>query len=271
MTNPMGHAWFIHRRRFDLVLQKLSRDENTNWVETKVGGIRFTNDGAEITAEGRTINARWIIFANGSSAWTANFTGQKLNRVDSLVAIWAKLPTQSQERLLRIETTERGWWYSCPAEGDNAFTCFITDPIEARAGQIADLVQWNRRWQETHMFSESFDKVVATSIDVVSAGTCFLPATHGRSWVVVGDAAMKLDPIGSSGTITALESGRRAAIAMVAAMSGKYDGLLEYTRWSGKLLETFQQRRDSEYKLEALKRPGGFWIRRNNSPLVLPV
>lgn len=262
MTSPFGNAWFIHRHRFDSCLQQLTRDMGVSWLETKAEKMSFAADGVEVIANSSKISARRMIIATGSPTWTAEFTGQKLNNVDSLVAFWAKLPVKLLERLLRIETAELGWWYSCPGEKDDAFVCCVTDATEARSTQIADIVRWNAEFQKTLIFQQSFGTATANSVNIISASTTLLPLKHGRFWVAAGDSALKLDPLGSSGVITALESGRRAASAIMAAMHGEYGNLEKYARWSSQLSEDFSRQRRLQYKLEAQNRSHGFWNRR---------
>jgi flavin-dependent dehydrogenase len=55
-------------------------------------------------------------------------------------------------------------------------------------------------------------------------------------WVIaVGDAAVKLDPFGSSGTVTALDSGRRSALAIDGILQGNPTEIDRYSRRSAGL------------------------------------
>jgi hypothetical protein len=49
-----------------------------------------------------------------------------------MIAFWAHLPNRYEERLLRVQPTDSGWWYLCPADGPGAVACFVTDPAAAR-------------------------------------------------------------------------------------------------------------------------------------------
>ena len=51
-------------------------------------------------------------------------------------------------------------------------------------------------------------------MNVALTGLAALPQNHGPRWIAVGDAAAKLDPLGSAGTATALDSGQRTANAI---------------------------------------------------------
>jgi flavin-dependent dehydrogenase len=89
-----------------------------------------------------------------------------------------------------------------------------------------------------------------------------LPEKHGPHWIAVGDAVVKLDPLGSSGTATALDSGLRAAHAVADALLGSGTDLDRYGRWSTGLVEEFTRQRRQQYAIEALTRKDGFWPRR---------
>jgi flavin-dependent dehydrogenase len=262
MTSPFGNAWFIHRSRFDFCLHQLTRNRGVVWLEAKAKEMSSMGDEVEIIANGFRIAARWVVIAAGSPTWTANFTSQKPDKIDSLVAFWAKMPVRLTERLLRIETAEFGWWYSCPGEKDDAFVCCVTDAAGARSAKIADGVRWNAHFQKTQIFQQSFGTATATLVNIISASTTSLPFKHGRFWIAAGDAALKLDPLGSSGVIVALESGRRAAIAIMASMHGSHDGLEKYVNWSDQISKDFSRQRRLQYRLEAETRRYGFWKRR---------
>ena len=84
--------------------------------------------------------------------------------------------------------------------------------------------------------------------------------------MAAGDAAIKLDPIGSSGTTTALESGIFSASALLASQEGNHAAAEKYDHWGNGLLAEFLKRRTPVYAAEAAKYPVGFWARRVRGP-----
>ena len=132
ITNPYGNPWFIHRSRFDTCLRKLACAHGAEWVAEEVRTLDHDQDGVSISTSNKTLRARWAVIATGSSVSAARLTSQKIQQFDSMIAFWAHLPTSYEERLLRVEPTDFGWWYLCPAHGPGAFACFVTDPGTAR-------------------------------------------------------------------------------------------------------------------------------------------
>jgi hypothetical protein len=166
------------------------------------------------------------------------------------------------ERLLRIEMADFGWWYMCPGDSAGAFACCVTDAPYARATGIAKAALWNDRFRATAIFQQLGGTTSANAINTVSASTASLPLKHGLHWLAVGDAAVKLDPLGSSGSIIALDSGQRAAGAVADALNGNAAGIEKYQLWSDGLVEAFVRQRRQHYASEAQKRADGFWSRR---------
>ena len=140
--------------------------------------------------------------------------------MDSLVCYWARLAVPIASRLLHVESTESGWWYVCPGEAAITFACFLTDAVGSRQLAPSKPTQWNAPFQDTRLCHEHDLHAQAEHIQSLPVGVAGLICLHGSRWVAAGDAAIKLDPIGSSGTATALESGVLAARALLASQQG---------------------------------------------------
>jgi len=262
IISPFGHAWFIHRSRFDACLERIVRDRGTIWIQSEAQKVDFGIESVQVKTSHESVNARFLIIANGSPSWAANVTCQQLTNIDSLTAFWALLPTTLGERLLSVEAADFGWWYICPGDNTGTFACCVTDASGARATRVAQVASWNDQFRATNICQQLVGVATARAINIISASTASLPLKHGQSWVAVGDAAMKLDPIGSSGTITALDSGRRAAGAVADALNGNVASIEKYELWSTNLVKAFTRQRVQHYAVEAQKRGDGFWSRR---------
>jgi flavin-dependent dehydrogenase len=261
IMDPHGHAWFIHRGRFDKLVQQAARNSGAIWLEATAQAVDFDNFGVSVRTTGDFVRARWLVAATGSPAWPARITGQNLSKLDSLVAIWAHLPVSLDARLLFVEPTDFGWWYVCPDDGAGAVGCLVTDPLSARALGVAQLCNWNDHFRATQLFRQ-LEGASAESVHVTSASLSALPRTHGQRWIVVGDAAAKLDPLGSAGTVTALDSGQRAARAVVDALQGNALAIQRYESWSSSLVSEFARQRSQHYSIEQETRSSEFWNRR---------
>jgi len=272
MMNPYGHAWFIHRERFDLHLQQAAREAGSVWLETKVRAIDIDQHGVAITTTSNArVYSKWVVFAAGSPSLPARFTRQSPLVVDSLVAFWSYLPLYSADRSLSVEAAENGWWYLCPGENERSLACYITDATSLRAHQLPRANVWNNLFYST-MLSRRFErKVPAILLNAAPAGITSLRQTHGLRWIAVGDAAVKLDPIGSSGVSTALASGQRAAQAVADALHGNMAALGRYSHWISNLFQEYIRQRKWHYAIEASHRTGRFWKARAHDVAYRPI
>jgi len=221
-----------------------------------------TRDGVSISTTGKPVSARWAVIATGSPASAARLTSQKAAQFDSMIAFWAYLPTNHEERLLRVEPADCGWWYLCPADGPATIACFVTDPATARNLRPDLPVKWNDLFGATELHHQLADNPSTSTVHVALTGLAALPKTHGSRWIAAGDAAGKLDPLGSSGTATALDSGQRAAHAIAEALRGNTASLDNYSRWSAGLVTEFARQRRQQYEYEARRKENDFWSRR---------
>ncbi len=200
-----------------------------------------------------------LVIATGSPAWAGRVTGQKPETLDSLVCHWSRLPVALESRLLHVEAGKEGWWYLCPGEAGTTIACFLTDAEGSRRLAPSDPARWNTLLRGTRLGERLDPRLQAGEIQSIHVGVSGLARRRGSRWVAAGDAALKLDPIGSSGVATALESGVLAARAL---LGDDREGT-RHDRWGDGLLAAFLKRRAPLYAAEAAKHPDGFWARRN--------
>jgi len=261
IIDPFGHAWFIHRSRFDDYLQQATYERGATWLQETARSVDFDGDEVCVNTSAAPVRARWLVAATGSPAWLARITGQKQLSLDRLVVFWGYLPITLKARLLFVEPTDFGWWYFCPADGQQTIACFVTDPQSARAIRMAEEHIWNELLLQTMAIRQLGCQSLSGFVHAAPVGLSALPRKHGHRWIAVGDAAAKLDPIGSSGTITALDSGQRAAHAVADALQGNFGRVESYERWNSALVREFTRQRDQHYAIEGLRRIG-FWSAR---------
>ena len=262
ITDPLGHGWFIHRTRFDSYLRQAACDAGAIWIQEQARSVEFDPDGVFIGTSGQPVYARSVVVATGSPSWPARMTQQKPSSMDSLIVFWAHIPAPLEQRLLFVEPTDCGWWYVCPADDRGAMACFVTDLLSARALSLTQPSAWNKLFQATKLFQQFEGNPSAESVHVALTDLSALPQKHGLRWIAVGDAAAKLDPLGSSGTATALDSGQRAAAAVADALQGNPASAERYGRWITGLVDEFTKQRARHYAMETSRRVGLFWSRR---------
>lgn len=265
MLDPHGHSWFVHRRRFDAILRESARKAGALWVEEMALAANFEADAVRISADALQVQGKWLVIAGGAPAWAARITGQKVIKYDLLTAFWGRIHHGRTERLLLLEPSQFGWWYLCPDDGPASVACLITDPRSARHIGAGNLTNWKNLFSSTQL-SRGHDETVATErVFATTTGVMSLSNTQGPRWIAVGDAAAKLDPLGSSGILTALDGGRRAARAIHSSLNGNAAELLNYQKWSAGLIREFTRQRERHYLLEATKHSNPFWHRDVNA------
>ena len=262
LTNPLGNAWFVHRRRFDQLLQSAARQAGALWIDTHVGSVSFDSVGASVLTGNARVSARWLVIATGSLPSAARITKQKPQNLDSLIAFWAHIPTLFEARMIFVEPTDNGWWYVCPDDGQGAIACFVTDGESSRSLSLRNATNWDQFFRTTSIHRELRFNTSPAFVNVAPIGLGAIPKKCGENWIVTGDAAVKLDPIGSSGTATALDSGHRAAKAVSDALRGEMAKLAAYENWSSSLFQAFIKQRERQYAIERFKRPSAFWSHR---------
>ena len=263
ITNPLGNAWFIYRSRFDYLLQNTTRRTGALWFDAHVSSVSFDPMGISVFTDNACISARWLIVATGSPSLAARITKQKPQSLDSLIAFWTHIPSSFEARMIFVEPTDKGWWYVCPDDGQGAIACFVTDRESAQSLRLRYSANWNQFFQMTSICQDLSLSTPATSVNVAAVRLCAFPKKHGPNWIVAGDAAVKLDPVGSSGTVIALDSGDRAAKAVSDALRGEVANLHAYEKWSNGLFDAFVRQRDQQYAIEGSKHRSDFWSRRH--------
>jgi flavin-dependent dehydrogenase len=259
--NPNGNPWFIHRKRFDQILRDCVQKTGVLWIDGIALGASFEPDFLNILADSVNIQCKWLVLATGSPMWTARITGEKVIKRDVQTALWGRIPRGRAERLLFLEPSQFGWWYLCPDGGPGSFACLITDPHTAREIGAGNLSNWNALFSSTRL-SHGVDKAGIEEIFATPTSVMSINNTQGDRWIAVGDAAAKLDPLGSAGVMTALDGGRRAARAIYSSLRGETLELHNFQKWSTGLVGEFSRQRAQQYLLEAIKHSTNFWHHR---------
>lgn len=262
MLDPFGHAWFIDRKRFDLHMERLAKESGATWIEATAGDADFERNCVILKTTSGPVSAKWLVIANGSLHWASRVTKQSILTEDSLIASWARLDSILIERCLLIETCDTGWWYMCPDSEGRITTCFVTD-LECKS-QLKPFKpeRWNELFLQTRLSKFLTRFQPAVNVKALRTGLAALPIRHGSRWISIGDAAVLLDPFGSSGTVMAIESATRASAAIEAALRGDETELQFYEAWSQGMFREFTRQRAIYYKSEIDFWNSAFWRRR---------
>jgi flavin-dependent dehydrogenase len=213
--------------------------------------------------------ARIMIDCSGRTAVIARGFTDRLS-ADQLVAAYAflehvELDVEPTPTTL-IEAVPDGWWYASLLPGGRLALALFADPDTLPKRIALDPRVWRGALDETHFVREwiasaGFDP--AARVRLASAGTSRLEQFCGPAWVAAGDAAITFDPLSSQGMTTALWSGRKAALAVLARVAGDEQPMERYAADLGDALGAYLKQRAIVYRYEERFAEQPFWRRRH--------
>ena len=271
VLDPQGSAWHLDRVRFEAMLRRRAGEVGAT-VLTSTRFVGFDDAGELIHAAlrgpsgRRTIEARWVVDASGSTARTARRRGARRIVTDRLVAlvritdlVGGVLTAQTL-----VESAPDGWWYAARLPGDRLATVFVTESGNLRGLTAGRWEGWHRALGGTRLLAERLAAVElrttpdACRLQVRSVAVARLDRVADEHWLAVGDAAAELDPIAGRGMYDALVGGSEAARAVIAGDTAAYEGGWR-ARFDQHLVE-----RAAWYRLEGRWPAAGFWRSRDN-------
>ena len=230
----------------------------------------------EVEIGGRTSRsaARFLVDASGHQAYLARRLGAKKVRFDRLVGAFVVFPEGRPKTNwdLLVEACREGFWYVARRRrAGGVVAAFMSDADLAREMRVGDRETWLRLFAA----GKVSDCVETLGHDIGPPSIRALDSHRldrvmGPRWLAVGDAAATGDLLAADGITQALESGQRAASAIVDDLAGRRTGLHRYQRI---VQQRFEQRLDQRRKLYALERrfpTSPFWGRRQEQLSIDP-
>ena len=152
VTNPYGAGYFVHRVEFDRHLAGLARARGVRWVEQRARSINISEHGVEVSLEHESIRAQWLVVACGNDPWMRRALGVSRKVDDRLVVVWAHAP-EIDTRLLRVTTSEFGWWYLVPTRTTGAFVALVTDVTTLKKHELHRVSTWSAAFASLRLWS----------------------------------------------------------------------------------------------------------------------
>jgi len=216
IRNPDGFGWHLDRRAFEKYLRETASQRgvsclwgqklNNSHYENSRWQVAIKSTGVIVNPTTYTINAKFVIDASGRQSCFARQQAVKRTHFDKLVAYWATLPDDEENKMSTISSGESGWWYSAPLPNKQRVLSLQTDSDITERGAIKDV----------HNFIElaKLNKEMAAILDkshgaiefhgAVAANSGRLDQAAGKQWAALGDAAMSFDPLSSQGMFNGL-------------------------------------------------------------------
>ena len=278
LFNPYGCGWHVDRAAFDRMLADAARAAGACLLlETSVQRCGLEADG-RWTIEAKCVDGRrsfvadYLIEARGRTGGSLRNIDRPL-RLDRLVGCAAFFKASdavdTAETRAVLEACSEGWWYSSSLPGDRLVMVFMTDADLLPAVQDKAALYFRQRLRETSLTRHRLTPEATPEVfRRFAADTRWRPAASAKL-LAVGDAAMTFDPLSSQGVFKALDSGQRAARALLDARAGRASALCEYADAMTRDFQTYMETRSQFYRAERRWPASLFWRRRHQAQFPL--
>jgi len=277
--NPHGNGWVVTRPALDVMLAGAAERRGVGLVrEAKIRSYyKEDNNGSWVFTLSQngttsTMCCDFAVVATGrSSPLLRGPHGRKIS-YDQLVCMHADVAAPeswaADDYRPLIEATADGWWYSVLIPDRRVTVALMTDADlarhisrqhDSRKAMLTSLLRHARHTKERLAGELNF---LAVPI-VVAANTYRSENIAHCGKLMVGDAALAIDPLSGQGTYAALDSGIRAAEAISAYHKIGSKALLDYARDEYQLFNELLVQRSAYYRLEQRWRNSPFWTRRH--------
>ncbi len=276
LLNPYGRGWCVDRRAFDRMLFERAHEAGAvALMQCRVASAErrgsewtFALDCPTGRKHGR---AKWVVAATGRSAPAPLGPCRRRIRLDRLVGIALieqPNPSRSPPRTVTalVEAVRWGWWYSAVLPDGRGLAVFHTDADLLPRTQ-ADRAEFLRDQFAgaplTRARCEFVDeRIGGRSWKAFDARSSVRRMVVADGWVVIGDAAIALDPLCGRGVSEALRSGIEVADWLLQSAPVQADGLPTWVGRAALRFNDFCAQRLAVYREETRWRDAQFWRRR---------
>jgi flavin-dependent dehydrogenase len=269
---PHGNGWHVDRARFDRALAEAASSAGAELL----AGFRVTRctrvaDGSwRLTGPQGRLAADAVVDATGRRGALARSRAAGRLLLDRLVAVAVRYsgPEHGAGSTL-VEAAPDGWWYSAPIPPDQTMVMFRTDADLCRRGRVADPDAWPRRLATAAETARRVAGCAPLDGPRVSSAVSHRLARNGYAerWLAVGDAAIGVDPLSSSGILRARLSGEAAGYAVAHWLIGRVEAAQDYERRLDAQFDAYRSEWHAYYALETRWPEAPFWQRRQRPML----
>jgi flavin-dependent dehydrogenase len=261
-----GTGWFLNRATFDATMR----------ARASAAGCSLHSSATILSCERQQskwrlrvrrrleeyfVQTRFLIDAAGrvGSKWIRPFPERTVT--DCMIAAAFVFARNTSEHYTLVETVPQGWFYSASADGQFVLL-FMTDPdlpqslLDVAAEQLQEAPHTLKR------LGEPLQNAVQRW--TLAAGSGLRNCVATKNWVAVGDARMTLDPLCSSGILSALRSGCDAAKLIFRVDNGIHGAIHDYREQTMRTYAQYLRERRFYYGRERRWLNTPFWMRRSS-------
>jgi len=270
---PSYTGWQLDRASFDSMLANEAKKRGAVlMLDTSLRGAQKAGDVWRLSLSNDCqLSTKFVVDATGGSASFARRAGARFVDLDRLVGISRFFECGEADARLMVETFANGWWYTAGLPKGKRVTCCVTDADLAQRMKLNEADVWQQQLSTTSTVAKITNpgKPCGT-VTVRSTNSRLLDAVIGDSWLAVGDAASRFDPLSSQGIVKALRSGIFASYAIGDLLLRKDNsGLRRYQRFVTEEFKSYTQTRLKYYRQEQRWPNSEFWRRRHAQPALL--
>lgn len=230
------HAYQVEREKFDAAVLARATEAGAKFeAGVRVSQIEPDPDGVTVHTSQGTRRARYVIDATGQDALLAH-RERSLQRIEEfgLAAVfrhfdglsdevWREL-TESGKGNIRVLIVEEGWMWVIPLAGRRVSIGVVT----RRRGVSNELFE--QAYAASPMLQRLTRGCTSSDLRIIRNFSYRNTKTRGSRWACLGDAALFLDPVFSSGVSLAMLGGERFADVLTAALRDGREADPELTR-----------------------------------------
>jgi len=230
------HAYQVERAKFDMAVLEAATEKGAQFSPgVRVSQIEPDAEGVTVQTSSGVMRARYLIDATGQDALLAH-REKSMRRIEDfgLAAVfrhfddlsdevWRELADEGKGNI-RILIVQDGWVWVIPLAGKRVSIGVVT----RNRGVTNDL------FEQTYAASPMLQRLTAgcpkSDIRIIRNFSYRNTRTRGARWACLGDAALFLDPVFSSGVSLAMLGGERFADVLATALAEGREADPELTR-----------------------------------------
>jgi flavin-dependent dehydrogenase len=215
--DPSGHGLLVDRGRFDQLLLERARTLGVQVLQPARVVERDRSSGEwrlAVQVAGHTLDlrTRFVADAGGRAGWLPGLRRRTGPRTVALHGYWRGASLSGTPR---IEAGDDAWYWSVPLPDGRCNTLVFVSPAAVRSTHRSELeAQFRQLLGRSGLLEACRDATLDDRVHIVDATPHLADEPVTRDTIMVGDAALALDPLSSSGVQKAMQSALGGAIVV---------------------------------------------------------